>query len=589
MNTFLLLADTLANAAIATRVNAIDWAIVVGYLALAVVVAVWKGRGKQKDSASYFFAEKSLPWWVMAAAYVTTGMNTEQLVGMNGMAYRVGLPLVNWLVTCVIVVYTALIFVFFPVYLRNNVSTVPQYLGRRFDARSENVFTIILLVSFIFLNLAVVFYGGSICLSGVFGGGVLPWLILLGVVSGLVSVYGGMSSMAYTSVMQFVFVFASGFTLFALAYWQLPNGWSDVVKHDPSGFHLIKPMDFPDIPWHAIVLSLFGLQIYYSCINQSMVQRGFGGKTEWDVRVAIIAAGFAVLLRPFVEVLPGIMSRALAASGMTEFAPDVTLLPNGTEVVHYDSLLPKLMNNLVRPGFIGIMIVGVLSSVMSTISALLGSISTLFTFDVYKRWINPQADDRQLVRVGVLSTLGLMVFGIVYSPVIGTMGGIFVYFQTVAAYIAAPIATVYLFGMFWKYTTRNAAFVIMAGGIPIGIAIHYFIGWLIPAQTIRAYNLNNQFVEAGIAQAFCALLIIAMSTIEGRQTALSGDVSPQSLVALQSRNQPVTREAEIESLMWKWEYLWLPAGEPKRPFFQSIPFWWGLFMFVSIAVVIYLW
>jgi SSS family solute:Na+ symporter len=417
----------------------------------------------------------------------------------------------------------------------------------------------------------------------------LTWLIVLGVVSGFVSVYGGMASMAYTSVMQFVLIFGSGFVLFILAYNMLPNGWSDVVKNDPSGFHLIKPMDYPEIPWHAIVLSLLGLQLYYSCINQSMVQRGFGGKTEWDVRIAIIAAGFAVLFRPFVEVFPGIMSRALVASGFDNFAPQLIAAKDGTMVPDYDSLLPKLINNLVKPGFIGLMIVGILSSVMSTISALLGSIATLFTFDVYKRWIKPDANDKQLVRVGVLSTLVLMVFGILYSPMIGRMGGIFTYFQTVAAYIAAPIATVYLFGMFWKRTTPNAALAIMVGGIPLGIAIHYFIGWKFSEETIKSYSLNNQFVEAGISQIVCAVLIIVISLVEGSKAAFAGQVSSAGVLALEAQHKPIERDAEIESLMWKWEYLWLPKDEPKRPFFQSVLFWWGMFMLVSCSVVVYLW
>ena len=547
------------------RVNGIDWTIVIGYLVLTLLLAWWKGSGKQKDSGSYFLARGTLPWWVMAAAYVTTGMNTEQLVGMNGVAYVIGLPLVNWLYTAVLVVYTALIFIFFPIYLRNNIVTVPQYLGRRFDARSENVFSLILLVSYVFVNLAVVFYGGAKCLSVIFGGSLMFWLTVLGIVSGLVSVYGGMASMAYTSVLQFILIFGSGFVLFILAYLKLPHGWSDVVAHAPCGFHLIKPSDYPEIPWQAIPLTLLSLHLYYSCISQAMVQRGFGGRTEWDVRIAIIAAGFAVFLRPVVEVFPGMMARALAFTGFSEFDLGVTRgLPR--EKMDLDSLLPILVNNLVKPGFIGLMIVGILSSVMSTISAFLGSISTLFTFDVYRKWIRPDASEKELVKVGVVATVVLMFFGIFYSPLIGHLGGIFKYFQTIAAYVAAPVATVYLFGVFWKRTTPAAAFAIMIGGIPLGLAIHWSIPALFPAKTIAHYSLSNQFVEAGICQAFCVLVLVVISLVTTPRPA-----------------------AETAPLLWKWEYLRLPAGEPKRAFFASVPFWWAVFILFYLGIIIYLW
>ena len=547
------------------KINAIDWAIVIGYLVATLLLAFWSGSGKRKDSGSYFFAEKALPWWVMAAAYVTTGMNTEQLVGMNGVAYAIGLPLVNWLYTAVVVVYSLLIFIFFPIYLRNNIFTVPRYLGLRFDARSENVFSLILLVSYVFVNLAVVFYGGAKCLSVIFGGDLMLWLVILGVVSGLVAMYGGAASMAYTSVLQFALIFGSGFVLFILAYMKLPNGWSDVVKHAPGGFHLIQPADYPEIPWQAIPLTLLSLHLYYSCISQAMVQRGFGGKTEWDVRIAIIAAGFAVFFRPFVEVFPGMMARALAFSGFSEYDLGVTRgVPHSQ--MDLDSLLPLLINNLVKPGFIGLIVVGILSSVMSTISAFLNSISTLFTFDVYKKWIRPEATEKELVRVGVVATTVLMFFGILYSPLIGYMGGIFKYFQTMAAYIAAPIATVYLFGVFWKRTTPAAALTIMVGGIPLGFLIHACIPRLFSAEAIASYSLNNQFVEAGISQILCAVLLIVIS--------------------LATTPRPVS---EIDSLIWKPHYLWLPKDEPKRNFFSSVPFWWAIFVLFYGCVIAYLW
>ena len=557
--------------------DTLDLVIVAGYFAILIFVGWWKGRGKRESAGAYFFSRGTLPWWAIGCAYAAAGMNTEQLVGQNGMGYTVGLTMVNWYYTIVPLVYTALIFFFFPVYLRSKIRTLPEYLGRRFDDRSKNVFAILLLVSYIFLNLAVVFYGGAKVLTGVFGWNMMGWLVVLAVVAGFYTMYGGMSSMAYTAVVQFVIIVGAGFFVFYLGYIKLPNGWSDVIAHSPGGFHLMQPMDYPAIPWHAIPLTLLGLHLFYSCTSQAMVQRGFGAKTEWDVRIAIIFVGFFVFLRPFIEIFPGMIARALAFMGHEKFDIGIT---TGAKI-DVDQVFPMLINNLIPAGLKGLVIAGILSAVMSTISAFLNSISTLITFDVYKKWFRKDASDRDLVRVGVIATLILMAFGVLYSPVIGHFGGIFKYFQTAASYLAVPIATVFLFGIFWKRTTPTAAFVIMVAAIPIGIVVSSLTGGLeianlIPCtgsflpifskEVIEKYSLSNQFIGAGITQVICCVIIV--------------------WVSLATKPKPV---AEIAPLMWSKKMLALPEGEPKRHFLASVRFWWFLFIAFYTVVIIALW
>ena len=463
-------------------------------------------------------------------------------------------------------------------YLRNGIRTLPEYLGRRFDHRSENVFALLLLASYVLLNLAVVFYGGAKILQVVFGWELIGWLVVLAVVAGVYTMYGGMSSMIFTAVVQFVLIFVSGLVLFVLAYLKLPNGWQDVIDHAPGGFHLMQSMDYEMIPWHAIPLTLFGLHLFYSCINQAMVQRGFGARTEWDVRMAVIFAGFFALLRPFIEMFPGMIARALAFTGHPEFDFGVT---RGLPLEDVDAVFPVLIKQLIPAGLQGLIVVGILSSVLSTIAAFLNSISTLFTFDVYKKWINKDADDRQLVRVGGAVTLALMVFGVLYSPVIGYLGGIFTYFQAAASNLAVPIATVFLFGMFWKRTTSVAALTIIIGGIPIGIFVSILLGGiplgevlpstrsflpLFSQPVIQQYSLDNFFIGAGITQAVCALIIVAVS--------------------LCTKTRPA---GEAAGLMWSKAMLRLPSGESKRPMLRSVGFWWALLVLSYVVVIVYLW
>jgi solute:Na+ symporter, SSS family len=536
--------------------HTLDIVTVIAYFVITLVIGFWSGRNKQGSAADYFVSKKSLPWWAMGAAYVATGLNSEQLIGMNGMGYMIGLPLVNSYLIAIFV-YTALIFFFFPLYLRNDIVTMPQYLGKRFSNQCQDVFSVLLLLSYVFISLAVVLYGGAKLFEIIYGVPVWIGVLILGVIAGVYTIYGGMTSMISASVFQFVLMFIAGGFLFVLGYLQLPDGWSDIVNHTSGGFHLMQPLDYPVMPWHAVLLSFFSLQIFYSCINQALVQRGFGGKTEWDVRMAIIFALVFVLIRPFLEVLPGIMARALAYTGHDKFliSPD-----------QIDNVYPILIENLIPIGLKGLILVGILASVMSTISAFLNSISTLFTYDFYKKWINKNADDKKLVKVGVLSTFGLMIFSVLYAPVIGKLGGIFVYFQTASTYLAVPVATCFLFGMFWKRTTPAAAFTVMVGGIPFCLLFQFvIIPYLFTAEVIHKYSLSNFYVSSGITQFFCAIIIIIVS------------------LYTKPRNND-----EIISLTWSRKLLKLPENEAKRPFWQSVWLWWGILVIIY-AVFYYMW
>jgi solute:Na+ symporter, SSS family len=270
----------------------------------------------------------------------------------------------------------------------------------------------------------------------------------------------------------------------------------------------------------------------------------------------IFALGF-VLLRPFLEVLPGIMARALVYTGHSEFIVSTDKI---------DNVYPMLIENLVPAGLKGLLLVGILASVMSTISAFLNSISTLFTYDVYKRWINKNANDKKLVKIGMISTFGLMVFSVLYAPVIGKLGGIFIYFQTVSTYLAVPVATCFLFGMFWKRTTPAATLTIMIGGIPLGLLIHLvLIPFLFSPEVIARYSLTNFYVACGITQFFCALIIVGVSLC----------------------TKPMETN-QIMSLTWSKELLKLPANEKKRPFWQSVGLWWSV-MAIIYAILYYAW
>ncbi|MCO5238458.1 MAG: sodium/solute symporter [Chitinophagaceae bacterium] len=537
--------------------NTLDILTIIGYFVLILGVGLWSGRGKKGTAANYFVSKGTLPFWAIGAAYVASGLNPEQLIGMNGMGYLVGLPLVNSYLIA-IVVYSALIFFFFPLYLRNNIMTMPQYLGARFDVKSQNIFSVLLLLGYILLNLSVILYGGAKLFEGIFGVPVWLGVLILGAVAGAYTMYGGMKFVINAAVFDFILVFTAGAVLFVLGYLKLNNGWDDIIQHAPGGFKLMQPMDTPIMPWHAVLFSLFNLQLFYSCINQALVQRGLGARTEWDVRMAIVLAAVFVLFRPFIEIFPGMIARTLAMTGHSEFS---------IAADQADSVYPLLINNLIPAGLKGLVLIGTLATVMSTTAAFLNSISTLFTYDVYKKWINKNADDKKLVRIGGITTLLLMVFSILYAPVIEKFGGIFLYFQSLSTYLAVPVATCFLFGMFWKRATPAAALTVMIVGIPLGALIQLvIIPLLFSKETIAAYSLTNFYVTGGITQFFCAIIMIVVSLY----------TSPRAV-------------NEIRSYLWTTRLLRLPENEPRRPWWQSVGLWWGLIAVVYTIFYIILW
>lgn len=273
--------------------------------------------------------------------------------------------------------------------------------------------------------------------------------------------------------------------------------------------------------------------------------------------MAIVFALAFVLVRPFLEIFPGMMARALAFTGHTQF------MVTEAEI---DNIYPMLIANLIPSGLQGLIIVGILASVMSTISAFLNSISTLFTYDVYKKLVNPGANDRTLVQVGMWCTFGLMAFSVLYAPLIGKMGGIFIYFQSLSTYLAVPVATCFLAGMFWKRATPAAALAVLVAGIPLGAFVQFIaIPALFSDEFVAVYGLGNFYVTGGITQVICVLIMVTVSLL--------------------TPSRPIL---EITHLLWTPALLQLPPGEPLRPWWQSVELWWGM-MALIYGILYSLW
>jgi SSS family solute:Na+ symporter len=512
--------------------NMIDPTILVIYLVIILGVGVYFGRKKKETSADYFKAEKKLPWFVIGASFVATGMNTEQMVGMVGMAYKHGIVVANW-DWIFFPIYTLLIWVFLPIYLRGRVSTIPEYLENRFNPACRNVLAIVVVLGYVFINLSTVLYAGALIIERLIGFPLLWGILALALIAVIHVALGGLETVAWVNLLQFGILICGGFLLFLLGLNATGMSWSEVVGDDPIRASLIQPINHPIIPWTAVVICPFTVGIWYSCTNQFLVQQCLGAKKEWDARMGIVLAGFVTIFRPLIEIFPGMIAHKLF------------VLENP------DHAFAALIDEVIPVGLKGIVVAGILAAVLSTIESILNATSTVFTLDIYKKFFDKTAVDKKLVRVGRITMIAVMLIAVCWAPQISKFGSIFEYFQKFVAYIASPMAAVFLMGMLWKRTNSTAAITVMVVGIPISFVLEK----ILPADM-------NFFNLAAITWAICIVLLAVISLA----TKAPG------------------RE-KIEGMLWHKSMLKLLQAEGGSVSFYKAPWFWWTFVGVIVAAI----
>jgi SSS family solute:Na+ symporter len=532
-------------------VNGLDVSIIILSLAIVLVVGLWTAR-KGTDSASgYFLASRRLPWFLIGTSFVSTSVSSEQIVGTVGAAYRHGMKIANWELWS-LPAYSLLIFVFIPIYLKNRISTVPEFLSRRYGPRCADLYSWIMLFAYVFIFMVAVLYGGSLTFSEVTGLNRPAVLWITVVLVGAYTIKGGLASVVWTDAAQCVMLLGGGMILFLLALSELPGGlfeaWESMRAAHPERFHLYNPPSDPIAPFPGLIVSTFGLALFYQATNQVMIQRVLAARSTWDGVLGIIFAGFINFFRPL----------ATCFLGFVVFHW-IHVLKHEMDLSGPDHAFPVALK-VFSPewGLRGIVLAGFLAAVMSTISSLVNSIATIFAFDVYGKLIRPDAPDRRLVQVGQIASAVALVVAAFASPVVGYLGGIFLYFQQAVTYLATPFASVALMGVLWKRTNYAGGLFGIIGGLVIQLA------------TVAIAH------AAGLTLNWLYLAFIA------QVLTLAGIVVVSLLTAPPAESQ------------WR-PFLWRPglvkgfSQDLPRPWHQSIAFWFGLFAIVWVLIYWYLW
>ena len=515
--------------------NSIDITIIIVSLAVTVAVGLWAGRNQEKTTRGYFLAAGKLPWWIIGAAFVSTSVSSEQIVGTVGAAYQHGMGVANW-EWFSLPMYTLFIVFFVPVYLRSRLTTVPEYLGRRFGSLCADIYSWIMLAAYIFVFMVPVLYGGSLAFSVLTGWNfyLVLWLTVAAIA--LYTAKGGLSSVMWTDALQCLMLLGGGILLYFIAITQIPGGWNAMELVNPERFHLYRPPQDPIAPMAALVMASFGLYIFYVAGNQVMVQRVLAARSTWDGIMGIIFAGFINFLRPLVTCFLGlIVYHWIHEMKVTE------------PLANVDLAFPYALKTLAPEwGLRGIVLAGFLAAVMSSISALSNSTATIFSLDVYKKLIDKNASDRQLVFVGRIMSVGALATAALIAPVVEHLGGIFHYFQTGVTYLSTPFISVLWMGILWRRTNYTGALFGLIGGTIIQIAV-VTVDWTL------GLNLHWLY-QACIAQVFTMFGIMIASLF-------GPPMDPQ----------------RIEPLLWSRSALTTFDDGRIRPWYQSLKLWFGLY------------
>lgn len=451
--------------------TSIDWVIVAAYFIVIAAIAAWSSR-RTETKADYFLAGRNLPWFVVGTSLLASNIGSEHIVGLAGNGATTGMAMAHWELHAWIMLMLGWVFV--PFYYRSGVFTMPEFLERRFDARSRWTLSLVSLVAYVLTKVSVTVYAGAVVfmtvLPDTFGSpenafwvGAFTTVVL----TGLYTVVGGLRAVVYTEVAQsgLLLVGSVFITIFGL---QQLGGWGElrgILGTDVQQFALWRPLSDPEFPWLGVMIASPIIGIWYWCTDQYIVQRTLAARSLRDARRGAIFGGFLKVLPVFVFLVPGMIGYALHTQG-------VITIPTGIGgEVNGDMVFPTMVATLLPAGLRGIVVAGLLSALMSSLASLFNSSATLFTVDIYEK-IRPGRSQRELVRVGRLATGIVVVLGVIWIPVMRLVsgGGLYQYLQSVQGYLAPPITATFLLGLFFRRINSRGAFAGLTIGFALGMA-----------------------------------------------------------------------------------------------------------------------
>jgi SSS family solute:Na+ symporter len=433
--------------------------VIIGIYFLVVFAIGFYFARKERTSTDYFLASRNIGWFAIGASLFVSNISTEHFIGLAGSGATSGLAVghFEWL-ACMILLILGWVFV--PFYLRSNVFTMPEFLERRFNRNCAVYLASISIIAYVFTKISVHLYAAAVVLERVVGWSPLTAAVVLVVATGIYTVAGGLAAVIYTDLVQTLILIA-GAVILTFVGLDRVGGFAGLRAAVPTNyFHMIKPMTDSEFPWTGIFFGAPILGIWYWCTDQVIVQRVLSARDEGHAKAGTIFAGFLKILPVFMLVLPGLIAFALYR--------DMFKIGANGQVLNGDIAYPTLVINLLPTGLVGLMIAALLAALMGAMSSVFNSASTLVTLDFYKK-IKPQATERQLVGFGRVMTGVMVLLGLAWVPFIHLISSqLYIYLQSVQAYISPPIASCFILGILWTRLNGAGALSSLLTGFVMG-------------------------------------------------------------------------------------------------------------------------
>jgi SSS family solute:Na+ symporter len=485
--------------------EAIDWILIAAYLLVLIAIVYWSSK-KVTNTADYFLAGRHIGWFVVGASLFASNIGSEHIVGLAGNGAVSGMAMAHWELHAWIMILLGWVFV--PFYYKAGVFTMPEFLERRYNSRVRWMLTIVSLIAYVFTKVSVTVFAGALVfktlLPDTFGSpdnafwvGAFVTVIL----TGIYTVLGGLRAVVYTEVAQtFLLLMGSAF----ITYYGLQElgGWGelrDLAAANKDAFALWRPLSDPDFPWLGIMIASPVIGIWYWCTDQYIVQRTLAAKDLKNARRGAIWGGFLKVWPVMIFLVPGLIGWALHQKGVI-----VIPVKSDGSAIDGDMVFPTLVSSLLPVGIRGLVVGGLMSALMSSLASLFNSCATLFTFDIYEK-LRPGRSEKELLRVGRIATGVVVIFGLIWIPVMHNMagGGLYKYLQVVQSYLAPPITAVFLLGLFWKRINATGAF--------WGLVLGFVLG--MTKLTIEAVHGTNPFADGSLLESFASFNFLYYSGV----------------------------------------------------------------------------
>ncbi len=468
----------------------LDYIIFAAYAIIILSVGLFVSRtkkGEEKTAEDYFLAGKTLPWWAIGASLIAANISAEQFIGMSGSGFVSGLAIASyeWMAAITLIIVGKF---FLPIFIKQGLYTIPEFIEKRYNTSLKTILAIFWIALFVVVNLTSVLYLGAIALDTILGTGngenIMYFIIGLALFSAAYSVWGGLSAVAWTDVIQVVLLVIGGLITTYIALDNVTptggffNGLDHIYNVAGDKFHMILDKNHPEfsnLPGIAVLIGgLWVANLYYWGFNQYIIQRALAAKSLQEAQKGIVFAGFLKLIVPLIVVIPGIIAFVMYSqpegTSVIDGVKDV-FLSNGA--VKPDRAYPWLIAEFIPVGLKGLVVAALSAAIVSSLASMLNSTSTIFTMDIYRPYINKEASQKKLVNIGRLTVIVALIIAVSLSKTLGSIPQMFQYIQEWTGLVSPGILAVFLMGLFWKKTNVKGAIVGVLSSIPVAMALKF--------------------------------------------------------------------------------------------------------------------